>query len=337
MNNKGFTLIEVLVALGISSIIMSAIVTFIVVGSRSYKMTEQEVNMQTESQTAINLVGNVLLESNDVKYGYFADTTPPVKEAGKPVWADYIRVDQKKYDGAALSYIVHYFVQSNNNIYYKKYTYDSEDDYNNVDDDTQCTNVLSETKKNLMAAKIEDNGMKLNINKKSGNIVNVFVELVFMTEDGRTLSVKNTIRPRNNVMYAGGGAVPGGGSDPMLSDNTVRVYELSGTGPYKMGSGVMTKIDIGENSADSSIFVFSWNGKMYKCSMPTTEITSCTYLADINDPADTDIQEYLNTSYPGEYLFRYNGDVYVIPSYVGIINEPPEDIFSASLLASLGL
>ncbi|MCR5608365.1 MAG: prepilin-type N-terminal cleavage/methylation domain-containing protein [Lachnospiraceae bacterium] len=333
MNNKGFTLIEVLVALGISSIIMSAIVTFIVVGSRSYKMTEQEVNMQTESQTAINLVGNVLLEANDVKYGYFAATTPPVKETGKPVWADYIRVDQKKYDGASLSYIVHYFVQSDNNIYYKKYTFDTEDDYNNVDNDTQCTDVLSETKKNLMAAKIEDNGMKLNINKKSGNIVNVFVELVFMTDDGRTLSVKNTIRPRNNVVYAGGGGMPGGGgsSDPMFSDNMVRMYDIEGTGPYYMDPhNVEHKINTG------TTYGFSWNGKFYSCIMDGDDIASITELATINDPGDPELMQYLN-EVEYDYVFRYNGQIYIMPTFVSIWEDPYDEIFTDSLLASLGL
>ena len=49
LNNKGFSLVEILVALSISSIILLGISLFINAGSRSYKTTSVQATLQNET------------------------------------------------------------------------------------------------------------------------------------------------------------------------------------------------------------------------------------------------------------------------------------------------
>ena len=62
-NNKGFTLVEVLVAVGILGIALVAITGFMVVGARTFASTSSEVNLQYESQLAFNQLQDMIVDT----------------------------------------------------------------------------------------------------------------------------------------------------------------------------------------------------------------------------------------------------------------------------------
>lgn len=64
LNNKGTTLIELLVSMAISSIVIGMIIMMISAGSRSYNIAQDEVNIQTQSQTTANQIEDILIEAN---------------------------------------------------------------------------------------------------------------------------------------------------------------------------------------------------------------------------------------------------------------------------------
>lgn len=65
LNNKGFSLVEILVALSISSIILLGISLFINAGSRSYKTTSVQATLQNETQDVLNYLNNLTQGASD--------------------------------------------------------------------------------------------------------------------------------------------------------------------------------------------------------------------------------------------------------------------------------
>lgn len=74
-NQKGFTLVELLVGMAILSIVAAAITSFIVSGSRSYAAANTEIVVQQEAQLAMNQISDVVIDTTrSVNYtGYAAD------------------------------------------------------------------------------------------------------------------------------------------------------------------------------------------------------------------------------------------------------------------------
>lgn len=77
-DQKGFTLVEVLIATAILSIVVLTVCTFIVVGSRSYATANSDINVQQEAQLALNQMSDVMIDTTrSVNYaGYDAHGVP---------------------------------------------------------------------------------------------------------------------------------------------------------------------------------------------------------------------------------------------------------------------
>lgn len=72
-DNKGFTLVELLVAIAIAAIVAVSIAGFMIVGSRSYASTSSEVNLQYEAQLAFNQLQDLIIDTTlGVNYSYIA-------------------------------------------------------------------------------------------------------------------------------------------------------------------------------------------------------------------------------------------------------------------------
>lgn len=61
--NKGFTLIELVVAIAIMSMVMIAAAGLIVSASNSYRLSNIEIELQMEAQTAMNQLNDILIEA----------------------------------------------------------------------------------------------------------------------------------------------------------------------------------------------------------------------------------------------------------------------------------
>lgn len=83
MNNKGFTTIELIIAIAIAGIIMGAVGTFLVFNLRGFNITKDIIDIQYEAQLAMNQMSNIAMEStgiilieddldNDLSAGYGA-------------------------------------------------------------------------------------------------------------------------------------------------------------------------------------------------------------------------------------------------------------------------
>lgn len=73
-NHKGFTLVELIIAVAILSIVTLAVCGFIVVGSRSYTSANTDVMLQQEAQLALNQISDVIIDTTDsINYGGKSD------------------------------------------------------------------------------------------------------------------------------------------------------------------------------------------------------------------------------------------------------------------------
>lgn len=62
-DQKGFTIVELLIAVAILSIVVASVCGFILVGSRSYAAANSDINVQQESQLALNQMSDLLIDT----------------------------------------------------------------------------------------------------------------------------------------------------------------------------------------------------------------------------------------------------------------------------------
>ncbi len=63
-NQKGFSLIELIVAIAILTLVGAAVVGFCMSGTNSYKTVSTEVDLQYEAQLAVNQLSDLLIDAN---------------------------------------------------------------------------------------------------------------------------------------------------------------------------------------------------------------------------------------------------------------------------------
>ncbi|MEA4966118.1 MAG: type II secretion system protein [Oscillospiraceae bacterium] len=63
-NNRGFTLVELVVALAILGILSAAVIGFVSTGASAYRSVSASVNLQTESQLCMNQIQQYLIDCN---------------------------------------------------------------------------------------------------------------------------------------------------------------------------------------------------------------------------------------------------------------------------------
>lgn len=80
-DQRGLTLVELLVALAIAMIVAVSVAAFMIVGARSFTSTSSEVNLQHESQLAFNQLQDLVIDTSlGITYAYMpADGSAEVK------------------------------------------------------------------------------------------------------------------------------------------------------------------------------------------------------------------------------------------------------------------
>jgi len=68
IDNKGFTLVELLIAMAISVIVIASIAYFMNYSSKNYRNSNDEVTLQTEAQTILNQLSDLIMEASNVKF-----------------------------------------------------------------------------------------------------------------------------------------------------------------------------------------------------------------------------------------------------------------------------
>lgn len=69
-NNKGMSLMELIISMAISAIVVIMVVSFISAAFRVFRSTNDEVNLQMEVQTVMNQLVNLTMEAKSVSVKY---------------------------------------------------------------------------------------------------------------------------------------------------------------------------------------------------------------------------------------------------------------------------
>lgn len=67
-DNKGASLVELVIALMITAIVISMLLFFLNSASKGFKLTNDDVNLQMEAQTIINQISNLVMEAEYMEY-----------------------------------------------------------------------------------------------------------------------------------------------------------------------------------------------------------------------------------------------------------------------------
>lgn len=62
-SDSGFTLIELVVAMAVSALVLTAVIFFIALAARQYSTANADVSMQMEAQSALNQTGDIIMEA----------------------------------------------------------------------------------------------------------------------------------------------------------------------------------------------------------------------------------------------------------------------------------
>jgi prepilin-type N-terminal cleavage/methylation domain-containing protein len=117
MKNKGFSLVELLVSLGISSIIIGLIFSFFIINFKGYKSVRNDFEMQFQAQYILNFMAGRIVDSNSVSFAR-VNTQNYSMTAVRSAGAEYpIHKISFKYGSESENYVFHII---NNTIRYGK-------------------------------------------------------------------------------------------------------------------------------------------------------------------------------------------------------------------------
>lgn len=84
-DNRGYSLVELIVSMAVFALVAGAILLFIYSGSRSYSFAKTELDLQMESQTLLSQINTMILQSDNAVYDSSENTLTLYQMATKNV------------------------------------------------------------------------------------------------------------------------------------------------------------------------------------------------------------------------------------------------------------
>lgn len=169
LNNKGFSLVEVLVAVAVSTIVFGAITALIIFASNSSRQTNARITLQNEAKDAINHMESYIIEAQSVVWDSTSNALVVLKdsknakevETGNNVISNV--ADKVKTFGTKEKTFIYWYDKSEKKLFFGECRTHDSDQKNTVD----LTAILPKDDMYLLADNIEDFTCKLNKNKES--------------------------------------------------------------------------------------------------------------------------------------------------------------------------
>ncbi|MCR5799407.1 MAG: prepilin-type N-terminal cleavage/methylation domain-containing protein [Lachnospiraceae bacterium] len=273
-NNKGFSLVELLVTFAIAAIVGVAIFGFMSFSSNSFRQTSTDVGLQYEQQIVVNQVRDVLLEaSNAVGYD----------DATKSLYV-YSQVMDTSVTPAVPSYVVEkIYLNDEHEIYMAQFTYNDVADVKKDDVDGLTGSLMAEEVEDITfdLSDIDKNIIKFTISFKSGDKIITSDQIVALrnvitTDDDPTnmfvtnLEVINSFIDHITIERSGTVFAPG-------ATDTIQLANIAGettavTVPYK--ANVYTKAE------SERIYEVKWSLANEVTDMSVNAATGAVYVGE---------------------------------------------------------
>lgn len=173
-NNKGLSLVEMIIAVAIISIVLTTVVAFMVTGTKLFNRSNNEIELQEQAQLAVNNIENRIIDAQL---------------------------------GAAFKVDGSYHILTIMNETDKEYVFWIDDTDSNVDNrkkifyDTSATNVTKAKADLDLSEVLAKNVQSFEVTLKTvtGNVPKADVQLGMMDKTGRKADSQKTISFRNNI------------------------------------------------------------------------------------------------------------------------------------------
>lgn len=187
-NQKGFTLVELIIAIAILAIVTLAVCGFIVVGSRSYTSANTDIMLQQEAQLALNQISDVIIDTTDsISYGNGTELVLKDSEFSSEPDEKILVVVNKKGSN------------NDNDSYRFEWSKDSETIYFNtsdtVIDDTNPKPVFDDTNRAILAQHVKE--LHIDISQFEENRV-VMISMTFRNGN-KEYTTSNNVTVRNRI------------------------------------------------------------------------------------------------------------------------------------------
>lgn len=187
-NQKGFTLVELIIAIAILAIVTLAVCGFIVVGSRSYTSANTDIMLQQEAQLALNQISDVIIDTTDsISYGNGMELVLKDSEFSSEPDEKILVVVNKKGSN------------NDNDSYRFEWSKDSETIYFNtsdtVIDDTNLEPVFDDTNRAILAQHVKE--LHIDISQFEENRV-VMISMTFRNGN-KEYTTSNNVTVRNRI------------------------------------------------------------------------------------------------------------------------------------------
>ena len=151
--NKGYSLVELIVSVLVSTLVLMSVVAFISVAMNHYRRTGEELNLQVESQIAMNLIHDIVIETQEDVVSMEIDVDGQTYQV--------IRILAKRTDknltGESIGVLYHHFIVLDNEhhrLLFSKVKETSPDPYTGIDEDVIKGNMADYIRDSMLG---EDN------------------------------------------------------------------------------------------------------------------------------------------------------------------------------------
>ncbi len=187
-DHKGFTLVELIIAIAILAIVTLAVCGFIVVGSRSYTSANTDIMLQQEAQLALNQISDVIIDTTDsINYGNGTELVLKDSEFSSEPDEKILVVVNKKGSN------------NDNDSYRFEWSKDSETIYFNtsdtVIDDTHTEPVFDNANRAILAQHVKE--LHIDISQFEENRV-VMISMTFQNGN-KEYTTSNNVTVRNRI------------------------------------------------------------------------------------------------------------------------------------------
>lgn len=195
-NNKGFTLVELVVTIAIMTVVGGAITAFIVTSQKNFNSGSAEAELQYEAQLVENQLQDLLIDSaRGISYSFNGQLADGSIASNSNIFADTDSdilnaqvVDTKSlYIYNEKEYYVLEWVQAEKKIYFSSYIYDPDSDTSTIKDNRQ-----------LLAEFVT--GFSVDLRDVSKNHTVKYVIHLEKTETGKEYTTSHKIKLRNEVL-----------------------------------------------------------------------------------------------------------------------------------------
>lgn len=124
-DQRGLTLVELLIAIAIASIVTVSVGSFMVVGARTFTSTSSEVNLQHESQLAFNQLQDLVIDTTlGVTYAYVPDAIGTAEvnilsDSDIPAATTVVQKKLYMYNDTVVYVVI--WDEANSELYYEEY------------------------------------------------------------------------------------------------------------------------------------------------------------------------------------------------------------------------